>query len=162
MKKQIIALTALELLFAIAILSYFLISPAQAIDEQINGSNFLNGDISGTNNKINNNLVEVKGLEKSEVYLAFKKIKSVPYTKHLNCKNKSEQFAKFLHNHGYRNIKLLQIWNKDYSKGHQVVLINGFIYDPTCGYYEMKESKFLKIARNSGLDGTIISQDYNG
>ncbi len=137
-KKIIICILAMELIFTVAVFFYINITPAQASTEAI----------------------VVKGLEKSEFYPAFKEIKDIPYKKDLNCKNKSEIFAEFVFSHGYRNIKLLQVWNRNYSKGHQVVLIDGFVYDPTCGYYQMTESEFLDISRKNGLNGPVITQDY--
>lgn len=137
-RKILIIILTLELIFTGAVFFYISFTPAQASTDA----------------------VVVKGLEKSEFYPAFLEIKNTPYRKDLNCKNKSELFAEFIFSHGYRNIKLLQVWNSDYSKGHQVVLLNGFIYDPTCGYYQMEEEEFLDISRKSGLNGAVITLDY--
>jgi hypothetical protein len=137
-KKFILCVLTLELIFSGALIFYINITPVQASTDA----------------------VVVKGLEKSEFYPVFIEIKNIPYTNDFNCKNKSEIFAEFVFSHGYRNIKLLQVWNSDYSKGHQVVLINGFVYDPTCGYYQMEESDFLDISRKSGLNGAVITRDY--
>lgn len=137
-RKILIIILTLELIFTGAVFFYISFTPVQASTDA----------------------VVVKGLEKSEFYPAFIEIKNIPYSKDLNCKNKSELFAEFIFSHGYRNIKLLQVWNRDYSKGHQVVLINGFVYDPTCGYYQMEKADFLDMSRKSGLNGAVITRDY--
>jgi hypothetical protein len=137
-KKILISVLALELIFTGVVFFYINFTPVQA----------------------NTDAVVVKGLEKSEFYPAFKEIKNIPYSNDLNCKNKSELFAEFVYSHGYRNIKILQVWNRDYSKGHQVVLIDGFVYDPTCGFYQIKKAEFLEISQKNGLNGPVITQDY--
>lgn len=104
--------------------------------------------------------ITVKGITKSRLYPIFNEIKDIPYSNNLNCKNKSEIFAEYIYEQGYHNVKLLQVWNKDYSKGHQVVLFNGYIYDPTCGYFGIRKSAYIKMANHHGLNGAIITIDY--
>ncbi|MCK9150592.1 hypothetical protein [Methanobacterium alcaliphilum] len=104
--------------------------------------------------------ITVKGITKSKLYPIFKEIKNIPYSNTLNCKNKSEIFAEYIYKQGYHNVKLLQVWNKNYSKGHQVVLFNGYIYDPTCGYYGIQKSAYLKMVNHYGLNGAVFTIDY--
>lgn len=102
----------------------------------------------------------VKGISKKKLYPVFKRIYAIPYSNTLNCKNKSEIFAEYIYQQGCHDVKLVQVWNNDYSKGHQVVQYNGKIYDPTCGYYALNRSQYITGAKRIGLNGPVFTIDY--
>lgn len=90
----------------------------------------------------------------------FNKTYNKQYKASYNCKNKSEDFAKYLAQYGVTDIKLIQTWNKDYSQGHQAVLVKGYVYDPTTNIWGLSKKDYLALTKENGMDGLTAILPY--
>lgn len=80
----------------------------------------------------------------------------------MNCKHKSELFAEYLASINASDIKIMTIARTDGEGGHEIVLWNNRVYDPTSGIYNASKNDYIEMIRGKGFDGIIVTIPYQG
>jgi Zn-dependent alcohol dehydrogenase len=97
-------------------------------------------------------------LNESEVKNEFARIYKEPYKENVNdCSNKTEEFAKYLYNKGETNIKIVTVDYKTKEYGHEYLIWNDKVYDPTNNIYGMDVAKYQSKLRELGFTGLQCS-----
>ena len=99
------------------------------------------------------------------VQVAFQEIRTTPYNeKQYNCKNKSEDFAKYLVENGATDVSLVNISYKDKTYAHQFVVWQGNAYDPCNNeilVYNLPLQPYLAGLYSIGFTGRVITSPIN-
>lgn len=87
----------------------------------------------------------------------FNQIYMLPYdVEDMNCKDKAGLFVKVLKENGATDIKIMDIARQDGEGGHEVVLWNNNVYDPTSGIWNMSRTDYINMIQSKGFNGTLI------
>ena len=103
-------------------------------------------------------------INESDITLKFNEIKNIPYNERcMNCKHKSEMFAKYLKSMGAMEIYVVMVQHCSGSYSHEFVEWNGHYYDACCSdtSYEIPKEEYIKKLNKIGFTGVVVTSPYS-
>lgn len=92
-----------------------------------------------------------------DIHEEFNQIYLLPYdVENMNCKHKASLFIKVLQENGATDIRIMDFARSDNGCGHEAVLWNNGVYDPTSGIWNMSRTQYIKMITHKGFSGTLI------
>ena len=112
----------------------------------------------------NNQRSRYININESDITLKFNEIKNIPYDERsMNCKHKSEMFAKYLKSLGATEIYIVIVQHCSGSYSHEFVEWNGHYYD-ACNSdtsYKLSKEEYIKMLTRIGFSGIVVTSPYS-
>lgn len=131
---------------------------------EVNLGLILDNDVVATRNlNKDTNMGRNVNLDREALQNRFQEIKNIPYNeKTMNCKHKSELFAKYLVDMGATDVHIVVIQHKSGKYSHEFVEWDEHYYDPCYSdlSYQIPKRDYLNNLHKIGFNGIAVQSPY--
>lgn len=131
---------------------------------ELNLGLILNDEVVATRMNKNTNMgTKNMNIDKEALQERFQEIKNIPYNeKTMNCKHKSELFAKYLVDMGATDVHIVVIQHESGKYSHEFVEWDEHCYDPCYSdlSYQIPKKDFLNNLHKLGFNGIAVQSPY--